>query len=168
MCLSLQKFYQTLVLMTSPDNPNSLCRPDTKWYCTCKATICTILTLISIVASYFLTLGFGLAASYVIHGRTYNMTTGCRLNGDCNRLMCYADKGAGFYLGCFISGLICDIIILIVCGLIWFYIACVIPYCHTLKSETANSFDSAKNIVNENVTVNTADKDGDTVIELED
>ena len=167
MCLSLQRFCQTIVLMTSSDNPNSLCRPGTSWYCTCKASIYTILTLMGIVGLYFLTLGFGLGASYVINGRTYNMTTGCQLNGDCKKLMCYYDNGVHFYLVCLLPGFFCDIAILLIYGLIWFFIVCVIPYCQTLKSETASSFDSAKDIVNENITVD-INNDGDTIIELED
>ena len=163
--MSLQRFCQTIALMTSPDNPDSLCRPGTTWYYTCNVAFYIILTLMSITGFYFLTLRFGLGSSYVIFSNNHNMATGCQLNGDCNRLMCY-NNGAGFYLGCFISGLIFHIILIIIGILVWVFIVGVIPFCQTLKSETTNSFDSARDIANKNISIDINNNDGDIVIQL--
>lgn len=151
MCVSCQKFYQTIVLMLSLDNPNRICRPDSTCYRFWNCLFVMSLIIFSSVIFYFVNVGLGYGMTYMAVGNIYNMTTGykhginsCLIYNDCS--MCSYDMGNRFYGGCFIVGIICDLILceIVFCGrmLYWYWIECV----SNMRSEITSSFESAKNI----------------------
>ena len=155
MCISCQKSYQTIVLMMSPDNPNRICKPDSTCYCFWYSLFVMLVIIFIGVIFYFATIGLGYGMTYIAVSDIYNMTTGykhgsnsCPTNNA--YLICSHDGGSGFYGGCFLIGLICDMIlgILVICGLILYrcWTICIHQCVSNMRSEITSSFESAKNM----------------------
>jgi len=162
--------------MTSPDNPNRICKPGSNCACTFQFMVSIIITSVLLTIFYFLTVGLGYGMTYATVGTIYNMTTGYKIGfdtcykGDCT--ICYNDQQSGFYGGCFMVGLICDtilvIIILIIWGLVYCCLYCVMPYFSKLNSEVVTAFESAQDIRNKSeLEINSTTK-SDEVINLEE
>ena len=137
-------FCQKVKLMMAPENPNSICKPGTTFYCI--FVICFWLPVIALF--YFLTLGLGYGMTYGIYHHTHDMMTGKCLIAECEQtiLWCSYDGGVGFYLGCVFVGFISEIVLAIGIIIIVFLSGVLI----SLISETKSAFKSAEHIANKN------------------
>lgn len=160
MCsLSCRKFWQNIILMVSPDNPDRICKPGSISNRT-FATLSTIIIISSVITLiYFLTIGLGFGMTIAVVGNVYNMTTGIRFDSTgCYRnspcAFCYNDRGGSLYFCCFVVGLVCELLLAIVVGLIIGLVYCWInyisPYFSNVKLEVVKSFESAQQMSTEN------------------
>lgn len=160
MCsLSCRKFWQNIILMVSPDNPDRICKPGSISNRT-FTTLSTIIIISSVITLiYFLTMGLGFGMTTAVVGNIYNMTTGvrfdssgCYINSAC--AFCYNDRGGSLYFGCFIVGLVCQLLLVVIVGLFIGLFFCWInyigPYFFDVKLEVVKSFESAQQMKTEN------------------
>jgi hypothetical protein len=111
MCLSINRCCQIISTILSPDNPNGLCRSDS--YCRISIFI-TFGVIITLLISYFSTIGLGYGMTYAIMGKEYDMLTGCNLETGCrSKIICYNDQRSAFYVGCIATGLLCIIVLVL-------------------------------------------------------
>jgi len=157
MCLSCQEYWQTIVLIISPDNPNRICKSDS--YCArgdqCIGAV--MFSTVFMIIFYFFSLGLGYYMTYAIVGT--------------ESILCNNNQGSAFYCGCFLVGFICVPILGLCVYIIYFLytllIKNIIPFFSGLGLE------SAKNIQNKSELKINSDNidfeiDSDEIVDLEE
>ena len=99
----MDRLYQNLIIFLhifSKDNPNGICKSDSK---TCGIVGLIFLWTVVILGSillYFIFVGTGFLSSYILNHKSYNISSGCRLdNPSCakSQLFCSGDNTYMYY-----------------------------------------------------------------------